>query len=158
MNIKQRKMGLSLIELIIVISIIAILAVAGLITFMRFYGYVKVKKSFEGTVSVLRNVQGRAIAKENDSDWGVYFSNEVGNVNYKVFYGPSYAAGTVVSTYYYPQGVAFTPQNEIVFQKQTGKLAEPQVIFLWANYSGGSFSFKIDVDANGFIKTSEGGI
>lgn len=118
--------GFTLIELIITMGIAVIL---GGVSMSNYFGY-QSKQAVDGVSSellgTLRDAQQRAKSQDNSSAWGVYINAVTGaNDYYELFYGASYAAGTVSSRTTLSSDVEFSvPAQgatlEIVFAKSTG--------------------------------------
>ncbi|MBU4348653.1 hypothetical protein KJ671_04100 [Patescibacteria group bacterium] len=115
-----------MIELLIVLGITVVM---GSIMTTNYFGY-QTKQSLNGTsdelLGSLRNTQQSAITQDGESAWGIYVNAVTDEKDYyEIFYGDSYAAGTVVSTTTLPTDVQFSAPAqgstaEIVFAKSTG--------------------------------------
>jgi len=125
--------GLSMMEMMIAIGVVAIVSTAGFINLRNFQDKKSLINEADNIVASLRRAQQNAVGEENASAWGVKFFNQVsGGDYYKIFYGSSYAAGTVLETRYLPTGLEFTDPTsgngkEIVFTKETGVAAAATV-------------------------------
>lgn len=118
--------GFTLIELILVIAIIAIIA-AGSIPFLASFNQRSQGDAVaREVVSALRFAQQKAIASENDSQFGVYFddpSNE-----FIIFRGASYGLNPVEDRVFsYEDSVTISQSftgDEVNFEKVTGNTAD----------------------------------
>jgi len=89
--------GFSLIEIIVVISILLILAVMTVAGFRVFEKISDLGNDAEEIVSILRLAQGKTLASDSASQWGVYFDTSSSPNKYILFKGASYASRDPVS-------------------------------------------------------------
>ena len=155
----NRKSGITLIELLIVIATIGILI--GIIgsNYSGIRNRVVFENQIEGIAVDLQWTRSRSIAQEGGEQWGVRFDNPMGDSNdfYEIWYGDSYAAGTVVNRTNLHGSVAFSdpPQaftKDIVFSKATGAPTASSTIKLYS-FDGVSTG-TIDVNIQGRIDTT----
>ncbi|MDO8443294.1 MAG: prepilin-type N-terminal cleavage/methylation domain-containing protein, partial [bacterium] len=118
--------GFTLIELLITLGITVILGSVGTANYFNYQSSVATEAAAAELTGTLRDARQRAISQDQSSAWGVYI-NSVADANdyYELFYGDSYAAGTVVSRTTLSTSVQFSvPAQgstlEINFAKSTG--------------------------------------
>ena len=94
MKNKNLKRGFTMIELLIVIAIVVITFAATFAIQSRFLVDTYIDTNTDQIVQTLRLAQMRSIARFNNSQWGVYFDEDVGGNDDKfvLFKGTSYAA------------------------------------------------------------------
>lgn len=115
-----------MLEIVITVAIMAILASIGSAYYVGFYRRNQLDFETKKTVAALRDARNRAVSQEQASNWGVRFSNQVTNPDYyQIFYGSSYAGGTVVSTNYYPGSLQLNDpgsglDRDVIFTQLTG--------------------------------------
>lgn len=122
--------GFTLIELILVVSIIAIIA-AGSIPFLASFNQRSQGDAVaREVVSALRFAQQKAVASENDSQFGVYFddpSNE-----FIIFRGASYGVNPAEDRVFsYEDSVTISQGfagDEVNFEKVTGNTSDAGTI------------------------------
>lgn len=118
--------GFTLIEVIISLGIIGILASGFTLGLSNFLNSRTLTDAANGIAATLRNAEVRAASGENNSSWGVRFVNNAVNPDYyQLFYGPSFASGTLVSKTYIPSRVQLSnPASgatlDIIFAQTTG--------------------------------------
>lgn len=91
----------------------------------------------QGALSAIRFAQSNALKFQNDSDWGVYFSQDSNDPYYVVFATTdgTYAGRTAVLDRRtdLPDGFYFTGTSTFVFAKGTGETTENSVTIVNAN-------------------------
>src|SRR3989344_7557070 len=93
--------GITLVEVIISLGIIGILASGFSLGLSGFLNSRTLSDAASGITATLRNAEVRAASGESNNSWGVHFvNNEVNPDYYQLFYGPSFASGTIVSKTY----------------------------------------------------------
>ena len=118
--------GFTMIELLIVMGITAVLGGVAMSNYFGYQSSVSVDNAASELLGTLRDAQQRAISQDEQAAWGVRITAVSGaNDYYELFYGDSYATGTILSRttlsgdldFYAPvQGTTL----EIVFTKSTG--------------------------------------
>jgi len=152
----KRNSGFTVIELLIVIGIMSILTVA---LGSNYFG-TRSRIAFENQVyeitADLRLTMSRSKAQENDGQWGIRFSNPVGDSNdfYETWYGDSYATGTVMGRTNLHGSVTFLDPasggtKDIIFSKATGLPVASSTIELLT--LTGNSTATIDVNTQGRI-------
>ena len=123
---RRSLMGFTVIELLIVLGIMTIITSG---TFFLYSGFLENRYLIDEAnkiASVLLNAQVRAASGENNQNWGLHFVNNDISPNYQLFYGSSFASGTVVSTVYLSSRLQFSDPalgftKDIIFIQTTGK-------------------------------------
>src|SRR3989344_7245987 len=91
--------GFSLIELLLIMGITAIVGTVGFMVAPGFRTQNTLDLAIQELLGNLRDAQQRATSQDQRSQWGVHLeADQNGNDFYKIFYGSSYAAGTVTQT------------------------------------------------------------
>jgi prepilin-type N-terminal cleavage/methylation domain-containing protein len=130
----KNKAGFTLLELIITISLLAILAVVAAGSYIGYQRTFELESAARDIVDNLRDAQGRAMASENNLNWGIHFENNIsGGPFYSRFSGSSYI--TSDETFYLPSSIQFnTPTTgnslDIIFNKLKGTIASDLSIII----------------------------
>ena len=148
--VSNRKLGFSLIELLVVIGIVTILAVGGTVSYLG----LRDKKALDSIVSKivfdLRATSGRSKAQEDDMGWGIRFTNSADDY-YEIWRGADYATGeeikrtNLTSMFFTDPAEGFS--KDIVFARATGLPTSSAAITISSN----SLSKTITVSSNGRI-------
>src|SRR5688572_13609708 len=126
MNSFFDKKGFTLFEVVIVVSMLAILStmvVGGIIFFQK---KTELNNAVQEFAAVLRLAQARALASEQESQYGVHINTSVAPNEYVLFKGATYATriASFDQTYSLPKTVEFSEVNlggnEVTFEKLTG--------------------------------------
>ena len=158
---KVTRAAFSLLELILVMGIfVVLLGVGGIFSFGTKSSF-EVEEESRKIVSVLRNTQSRAMAREQGSSWGVHFDNtSATSSRYEVFWGSTYANATRTDHAYFPPGIHYSsPQfgtaTDVIFLERYGRLSSgvSSTIVLTASSTG--FQKTVTVSANGGIAVSQ---
>lgn len=167
----KRNLGFTLIELVIVIAVSATLF--GIIG-TNYFG-TRNRIAFENQVNEiaadLRWTMSRSLAQESDDQWGIRFHNPDTDDSdfYEIWYGASYAAGTVASRTNLHGSVAFSDPvsgatEDIIFSKATGlPVSEGSVVIVSGDLVGivavnssGRISSSFEEGLVGYWKFDEG--
>lgn len=123
------KHGFSLMEILLAIGILTIITAVSLPTFFGYQASIEADEEIGKIRSTLRDAQGRAIAVQENSKWGVRFTHPAsGSELYQLFSGPTYAGGTVWETIYLSPRLTFTAppsgtSTDVIFNKRNGNSA-----------------------------------
>lgn len=114
----KRRMGFSLLEVMMVISITIILGSSTLLFFTKIQNAGDTTSAKQELIQNLRLVQSKAIAGENDSSFGVYIQNN----QYTLYRGTSYGSriNTEDQNLTLAQGLSVSTILDINFAKKTG--------------------------------------
>ena len=152
------KNGFSLLEILLVLGILVILVAAVSSSFISYQVVVEADEEANRIRSMLRSAQGKAINLEDNSQWGVHFSNPVaGSPLYELFAGASYP-GTIKETTYLSSRLMFinpavNSTQDIMFQKRSGKSTNSATIVITiAPQSGQPQTRNISVTGEGNIQ------
>lgn len=120
--------GFTLIELLLVISIMTIVGSVFYPLSLSFFEYTVLNDASDILKNNLRVSQQHAIHQKHDSSFGV----QVFTDGYVVFEGSSYVGRVQSEDEYYefPQNIAATSTQEIIFEKSTGYVQSPTTITL----------------------------
>ncbi len=134
-DIKIERRGTTLVELLITTGIIVIIATLMIPSFINFQNRKVLSNSTVELLGYLRDVQQKSISQEGGNQWGIYIETSGSRDSYKIFYGPSYAGGTVTTVVYLPVKIQFINPTqgltrEIIFSKLTGLPASSDTISL----------------------------
>ena len=124
-SLVNSKSGVTLTELLLVMGVLALMSGVMSVSLYAFFNRNKLELTKQKIEAAMENAQSRAIARENTANWGIHFVNQTNPDYYQLFYGSSYAAGTVVSITYLDSSVEFsTPgaglNKDIIFSQSTG--------------------------------------
>ena len=143
----SRRRAFTLVELAIVVALIATVS---FVTVMSLIGRKQSKDLQtvqEGVVAVLREAQSRSITQDQNTSWGVHFSNPTGTSAFYALFYTSYSTGTVVSQYTLPSDVIFSSSSvtsggslDIIFSQITGLPSTSTSITLDLVSGGGTLS------------------
>ncbi len=111
----KNRIGLTLIELTVVIAIMAVISVVAFLGLTGYRGDQNLKLSLAEFITVMRDTQRRSIAQESGSQWGMKLTNSNTNGSYyEVFKGTNYVSGA--------------PDNKFYALKRDVKFSEPYVL------------------------------
>lgn len=143
--------GFTLIELILVIAIISALAVLSVPVLGNFSGRTQIDSTTNEIVSALRFAEQKAMAVENDSQFGVYFDDA--NNKFYLFRGTSYTDfPSERIEYVYSDSITVTQSfvdNDVDFNKLYGTTSDTGNITVTNNIGG---SRTVNVSALGKIE------
>ncbi|MDO8529901.1 MAG: prepilin-type N-terminal cleavage/methylation domain-containing protein [bacterium] len=126
MNSFFDKKGFTLFEVVIVVSVLGILSamvIGGIVFFQK---KTELNNAVQEFAAVLRLAQTRALASEQESQYGVYINTSLAPNEYVLFKGVNYASriASFDQVYPLPKTVEFSQVNlvggEITFEKLTG--------------------------------------
>lgn len=112
--------GLTLLEILIVVGIIAVLTSLSLPLGLDFYRSQQLEAQSQEIVQTLRRAQLKAMSVEDDSSFGVYFTDD----NYTLFKGGSYTTRETQhdEVFNLPLILTLNGLSEVVFSKLEGVL------------------------------------
>lgn len=152
------KNGFSLLEILLVIGILIILGSVAFSSFINYQIVIEADEEANRIRSLLRSAQGKAISFEENSQWGVHFSNpSAGSSSYELFVGSTYP-GIIKETVYLSSRFIFThpaidTTQDIMFQKRSGKSTSSTAITITiAPKSGQDQTRNITVTSEGTIQ------
>lgn len=157
------KNGFTLIELIISMGLLIIIAAVGAVNLIGYRSRLDLDNASQEIIAVLREAQNRSLSQEATSiqgsggRWGVYFENPATSTDfYDLFWGATYATGTIVSRATLPSSIQFdTPatgsSSTVVFSPVTGLLNASTTIKISA-ISNAAVSSTITINTNGQIQ------
>ena len=110
--------GFTLLEILVVVGVMAVLISAVLGSGLDFYKTQQLNVHTQGIVQGLRRAQQKAMAVENDSNFGVHFANN----NYTLFKGSNFEQRDIQydEVVDLPQVLTVSGIQEIVFSKVEG--------------------------------------
>lgn len=154
---KVERCGFSLVELLITIGIIVIIATLTVPSFINYQNRKLLSNSTVELLGYLRDIQQKSISQEGGSQWGIYIETSGSRDSYKVFYGPSYAGGTVTVAVYLPVKIQFINPTqgltkEIIFSKLTGLPVSSNTISL-SLINSSSICESISINTAGLISS-----
>lgn len=154
--------GFTLLEIVIVTALTAILGTAAVMSLPTvFRSTTELDAAAKQLQDNLVGAQQNAQSQYENSAWGVYLNAATaGSHYYKVFYGDSYATGTVTDTVYLPKSVEFlTPAQgnteEIDFPKVTGIPAVDHGVTLALTIDTSIVRYISVLSGSGLITTSK---
>lgn len=111
-------MGISLIEVLLVVGILAIALVFTLPVSLGFYESYQLDTQAKGIIQALRKAQLKSMSIENDANFGVYLTND----EYRLFKGDSYLTRDVQydEIFDLPKIINVSGIQEVVFLKFEG--------------------------------------
>lgn len=148
--------GFTLIELVIIVGVSAIIGSIGVLNLQSFRVETTLDLSARELLANLRDAQQRSLSQDQEAQWGVHLDASnvgIGNDLYKVFYGASFAAGTVLKTVHLPVAVQFLSPaqdtiEDVIFEKVTGNSTAAHSIIL-ALVSNNAITRSITIPAGG---------
>lgn len=131
-SVKKSNLGITLIEVIVVIGIIGILVSISTSTYNSFKAHENLQISTAGVVEGIRHAQTNAQIGKGDSDWGV----KILPFSILIFKGSSYSGRdpSADQTLKFSGGVVASGSDEIVFLKLTGATDDAGTITLTNSY------------------------
>lgn len=129
---RQNK-GFTLLEILLVMAILAVISAISFSTYTSYRTNVEAEEEINKIRSILQSAQGKTITFEQNSQWGVRFSNPAGaDPLYELFQGSSYP-GTIRETVYLSQRFIFTAPalgttQDVIFEKRSGKSTNASTI------------------------------
>lgn len=146
-----------MIEILLAMAIMVTLAAVVIAPFIGSRTTIEIEEEINHMRSLLRSAQGRAIALEDNSQWGVRFSNPAAEAPfYELFAGAAYP-GTIKEKVFLSPRFKFTSpasgaNQDVVFLKRSGKTT-----------AGGSITVTIqplgaDTPVRSLVVTTEGTI
>ncbi len=128
----RKRLGFTLIEIIIVVSILSILGVITILSLYPFNREAQLKNSAGNIANVLRLAQSKTLASEGASSYGVYFDTAASPNKYVLFKGndyagrdPSYDIIAPLSSLIEIYNIDLGGQTEVVFDRIVGTVDNP---------------------------------
>lgn len=150
--------GFSIIEILLAMGILSILMAISSSVFIGYRNTVEAEEEISHIRSLLRSAQGKAIAFEENSQWGVHFSNPlVGNPTYELFAGSAYP-GTIKETIFLSSRYMFVSPasgstQDVIFEKRSGRSTSASTITITIKPRSGETPVKsADVTREGIIQ------
>ena len=137
--------GFTLLEILLVMGILVIISAMSFSTYTSYRVNVEADEEMNKIRSILHDARGRAIAFEQNSQWGVRFSNPVAtDPIYELFQGSSYP-GIIKETVYLSSRFMFIAPavgmvQDVIFQKRSGKSTNASTITISIGPRGGGLS------------------
>ncbi|MHB9019581.1 MAG: pilus assembly FimT family protein [Minisyncoccota bacterium] len=157
------KRGFTLIELLIALGITTILGGIGTASYFNYQTIQVIDSAANELSGTLRDAYQRAVSQDNSSAWGVYVVNTPDETNdyYELFYGDSYATGTVLVRYNLANGLEFLvptegTSKEILFAKSTGLTSVDHTITIASKQDPTLFKTTQISESSGFITSYSG--
>lgn len=118
MHFQNARCGFTLMEIMIVLAIMLILAAASAPFYSFFQSFGALNSSKQEVLENIRLTRSKALAGENNSSFGVYFSSN----KYTIYQGDSYVARDQSQDFIneLPAGISFSGLSEIRFTLKTG--------------------------------------
>lgn len=144
-----------MIEFLIVVGILAGISTAIALNLVNIRSERNLDLDARKLVATLHETKNRSVTQQDSNQWGVHFENSTSSIDfYQVFYGASYASGTVVSRANLSSGVRFlTPADgmteDVIFAKITGLPDAPKSVTI--ETTSGSASTTVSINAQGVI-------
>lgn len=151
----QNSAGFTIIELLVTLALTAVAVTAGLLVLGGYNASKNLKSEGDQMTAALQNARQNSISQQNSARWGVHFSNTTSTQSYSLFYGSSYASGTIAGTYALRGSIQFGNPSvagsiDTLFNVISGYLTSPQVISLHDGRSDGQV-YDITVNTLGKI-------
>ncbi|MDO8429737.1 MAG: fibronectin type III domain-containing protein, partial [bacterium] len=128
--------GFTLLELMVIMGITATIGSVSYLSISGFMARNTLELTAQELLAHLRDARQRAVSQDQSSQWGVHLKADASDIDYyEIFYGASYAGGTIVQKIVLPPAIQFlTPaqgaSDDIIFMKATGKVNVSHVIVL----------------------------
>lgn len=148
----MRRGGFTLLEVVIVVAILALIGATALVSFSNSRRVRDLTTSGGNVLSVLRLAQSKALASEDNSQWGVKL--ETGQ--FILFRGTSFASATSTKSYSLPIAIEIANINlsgggqEVVFKKLTGTTDQSGTFDVRISGSSAN-TFSITIDGSGKV-------
>lgn len=125
-NDYERHKGFTLLEILLVAAVLMILSALSFSTYVGYRTNVEAEEEIYKIRSILRNAQGKATTFEQNSQWGVRFSNPIaGDPIYELFQGSSYPGIIRETVFLSPRFIFIAPAQgtvqDVIFEKRNGK-------------------------------------
>lgn len=146
------KKGFTLLELLMVVSILVLLGTASLASFVNSRNIRDLTTFGQNVVSILKLAQSRALAGENNSQWGVRLESG----RFILFQGVTYAGAANTQIYVLPSHIQIWNialaggGQDVIFKKLTGRTDQSGIFELQAA-TDASKIFSVTVDASGKV-------
>ncbi len=142
----MNKKGYTLFEVMVVTGVTIIFGAAAILSLpTSLQTKTEVLDAINNLKQLISLAQQNAISQLNGAKWGVHLDATVaGNHCYQLFYGDTYATGTVVQTVCLPNGMSFISPSQgttedIIFEKVTGETEFGHSIVIGLDSAGGSY-------------------
>ncbi|MDD5430808.1 MAG: LamG domain-containing protein [Candidatus Pacebacteria bacterium] len=152
----------TLIEILMYVALAAISVTTASLTLYSYESSLSVNNEAAQLLDDIREAQQKAITQEEGSNWGIYLNAAADAVDsYSIFYGDSYAAGTVTYMATFAPRVRFSDPaegstKEIIFAKETGVLTSGDTKTITLTLLNGPSVYKvISINSAGLISYSD---
>lgn len=140
-----------MVEFLLALAIFIVLAAVGSANYASFRSRRLLEEQVDIVVADIRETISRSRTQESDSQWGIRFDNPAGNNNdyYQIWYGASYAGGTIVERANLSPGLNFTDpasaaSEDVIFSKATGLPTASATIIIQSSSSSTSGTIQIN--------------
>lgn len=144
----QLHRGFTLLEMLLVMGVLIALAAISMPMYNGYRTTVEAEEEIGKIRSTLRSAQGKASAFEENSQWGVRFTNPASGVApfYEFFQGASYPGTIKETTYLSPRLMFQSPSSgttqDVVFEKRSGKSTSVATITIIVKPRSGNVAVK----------------
>ncbi len=142
--------GFTIVELLLIIAVITVLGGFGIANYSSFRNSKVLEEQVDVVVADIRETASRARSQESDNQWGIHFDNPAGNNNdyYQIWYGASYAGGTITERVNLSPGLNFTDpasaaSEDVIFSKATGLPTASATIVIQSSATSASGTIQI---------------
>src|SRR3989344_8264762 len=130
-KIKKSIRAFTLPELLVTVAIIATVGTVGFFYLYNFKQVNALDQAAQSTVAAIRYAQNQAIAGDRGEKWGVHVEkDENGQDYFTIYFGATYATGTVISRSPYASGIAVKATEDVNFTQLCGTIPAEKTIVL----------------------------
>jgi prepilin-type N-terminal cleavage/methylation domain-containing protein len=152
-NLKSRKRGFSMTEVLITVSLFLLLAGAGLGAYFQYYVSSLISTDIDNVLTFVKNTRFKALKNATNSDYGIHIdSDSRALISFNVNYVPNNPENEILQLDQLEIiDLSLDPSpgvtNEILFQKQTGKTENTGSFTVGEN----SFSYIFTINTQGVV-------